>query len=216
MSAIDRKRHRDAAGARHLCWSCREETGAGPFCTHCVKIQPAKEMGNYFEVLGLTESYDINPSRLKKQFYELSRKFHPDFYSVKSGNEQVLARDNTAYINEALKVLSDPIRRAEYLLSLHTGNIVSHPSPPQELFEEILEAGEILDGGDLTDDKRRKLMQIESGFKARREELLESLKPLFASFLNGRPEVKKDIEARLNNIKYLRTILTRIEKTLES
>lgn len=201
-------------GARHLCWACREETGAGPFCTHCVKIQPITEMGDYYALFGLEPSYTVDPGYLKRKFYELSRQFHPDFYAAQTDKEQLLARDNTAYVNTALRVLSDPLRRAEYLLCLKTGQYSGNPAPPQELFEEILEAGELLERDDLSETDRAQLVAFGKSLRERHDDMIGSLKPLFEELLNKESFDKKAIESRLDNIKYIRTILARIDKQL--
>jgi len=200
--------------ARHLCWACREETGVGPFCTHCVKIQPIVDMGDYYTLFGLEPSYTVDPGYLKRKFYELSRQFHPDFYAAQTDQEQLLARDNTAYVNTALRVLSDPLRRAEYLLCLKTGQYSGNPAPPQELFEEILEAGERLENDNLSEKDRAQLVKFGGNFRQRQNDMIESLAPLFDELMTKDNFDKKKIEARLDNIKYIRTILARIDKRL--
>lgn len=197
--------------ARSLCWSCRQEIDAGPFCKHCVKIQPVEGLGNYFTMFGIEKTFDLNPADLKEKFFELSRKFHPDFYSTKSTQERTVARNNTAHLNTALKVLSDPIHRAEYLLSLVSGSFSSAPTPPQELFEDILEAGQYLDQPTLSENDREALTRAGDNFRTRQQELVDSLDKLFKGLLNGDTDLKGEIESRLNNIKYLRTILNRID-----
>jgi molecular chaperone HscB len=214
MSTTDGKAAGPIHDAQHLCWSCREETGYHPFCRHCIKIQPAEDLGDYFSLFHLDRTFVIDPEQLRRPFYELSRKFHPDFYSRRSADEQTLARNNTAYLNQALKVLSDPIRRAEYLLSLMAGSCSSNPTPPQELFEEILAVGEVLLNDFLSADDRRKLMGAAGAFRSRQTALIGSLAPLFNRLRDGDQSTKAEIESRLNNIKYLRTILARIEHAL--
>jgi molecular chaperone HscB len=204
----------EKSGARNLCWACREESGVGPFCTHCVKIQPIADMGDYYALFGLEPSYTVDPAYLKRKFYELSRQFHPDYYAAQTDKEQLLARDNTAYVNTALKVLTDPLRRAEYLLCLKTGHYSGNPAPPQELFEEILEAGELLENDNLTDAGRTQLVEFGNNFRERQHDMIESLGPLFDELLSTDNFDKKKIESRLDNIKYIRTILTRIDKRL--
>lgn len=199
---------------RSLCWSCREEPGEGPFCIHCVRIQPIAELGDYFALFGLERSYQLDPATLKKIFYDLSRKFHPDYYSSGLPEEQRLARDNTAYLNSALKTLSDPLKRAEYLLSLLSGSYSGSPSPPQELFEEILEVGELLLTDLLSQKQRDQLERAGRGFRLRQQELFDTLPPLFVELKNGSKTARTDIESRLNHIKYLRTILERIDRAL--
>jgi molecular chaperone HscB len=201
--------------ARNLCWSCREEIDAGPFCSHCVKIQPIESLGNYFTLFDLEESYDIPVEGLKQKFYELSRRFHPDFFSARSAEEQKLACDNTAYLNTALRVLSDPLKRAEYLLSLKTGCYSGHPAPPQELFEEILEAGEFLETEHPTEDQVEHLKTHRDNFMLYKKEMQESLRVLFENLNPKSIPDKKMIESRLDQIRYLRTILARIDQRLE-
>jgi molecular chaperone HscB len=59
---------------------------------------------------------DINT--LEKKFHELSRKYHPDYFSTGSYDEKQKALMMTALLNDAYRTLRDPIRRVEYLLSL--------------------------------------------------------------------------------------------------
>jgi len=206
--------HTGHDAGRALCWSCHKITEAGPFCTHCVKIQPAEELGDYFTLFGLPRKYKIRPGELKKIFFDLSRKFHPDYYSGRPEKEKNLARDNTAYLNTALNVLLDPIRRGEYLLSLETGNFSSRPAPPQDLFEEILEIGEILDRQDLSETDMEKLKRAADSFHTRFQAIIESMRDLFNRLLDGDKSVKGDIESSLNSLKYLRKISSRIASRL--
>lgn len=200
--------------AHSLCWACREEAGSGPFCKNCVKIQPVEEFGNYYTLFDLEPTFRVSAAELKRNFYKMSRKFHPDYYSSKSPEEQTFARNNTAYLNTALQVLSDPILRAEYLLSLVAGSFSSSPTPPRELFEEILEIGELLlDAKTLSPEDEKKLAEVETNFASRQRELIESLDELFLNLLDGDKSAKDEIVMRLNNIKYLRTVLKRIQNT---
>jgi molecular chaperone HscB len=200
--------------ARHLCWSCREETGQGPFCAHCVKIQPVERMGDYFALFGLSRRYALDGAALKEKFLELSRKFHPDFYAGKSEPERELARDNSAYLNAAFRTLTDPIKRAEYLLACQARGYRVNLVPPQELFEEILTAGELLESSALTDDEETTLRETGRTFAARQTERIESLGGLFDRLLHGDEAAKAEIEDALNEIKYLRTIGGRIAQRL--
>jgi molecular chaperone HscB len=206
--------HTDMSAAHSLCWSCRQEIDSGPFCKHCVKLQPVGLLGSYFDLFGIEKSFNINQEELKKLFFELSRKFHPDFYSDRSEEERIVARNNSAYLNAALKVLSDPLQRAEYLLSLTTGSFTSSPAPPQELFEKILQIGELLDNPSFSKDQRKTLARAGEDFRIRQLELTNALDDLFESLLKSEKEVKGEIVSKLDDIKYLRTIIARIDKIL--
>ncbi len=200
--------------SHHLCWSCKEEVGEGPFCPNCIKIQPVTALGNYFDLFEINRSYQVDETVIRKKFYELSRRFHPDFYLNKTEDELLLARNNSAYLNTAFAVLIDPIRRAEYLLSLAAGNYKGEPAPPQELFEEILEIGELLLEPDIDDVQKKQLGEARQTFADRSKLFQQELGALFERLLGGDESAKEQVESRLNNIKYIRTILGRIDKRI--
>lgn len=198
----------------HLCWSCKEEVGEGPFCGNCVKIQPLEEISDYFALFDIKPRFDIDIADLQKPFIELSKKMHPDFYGRMSDSEKIIARDNTAYLNSAYNVLKDPIKRADYLLSLLAENTKSNPTPPQDLFDEILEAGELLMNDELSAEEFEQLQNTRNEFKNRQQEIIASLAGQFDKLAEQGNGAKTEIENRLNNIKYLRTIIKRIDQRL--
>lgn len=218
MSSDTDSLEKSSTEGHHLCWSCREEVGEGPFCHSCVKIQKLGQGRdeNYFSIFGLDLSYEIDLKRLREKLHELSKKLHPDFYSTASEIEKTYARDNSALINKGFATLSDPIKRADYLLGLTQGNIASNPKPPQELFEKILEAGELLmDQIDPESPELKTLVTIDQKFGAYNDSLLASLSELFENFLESDEEKRTAIVTCLDNIKYLRTITKRIRAKLD-
>ncbi|MCC4799901.1 co-chaperone HscB [Enterovibrio norvegicus] len=74
---------------------------------------------NHFELFGLSSQFDLDGSSLSSQFRELQRRFHPDKFATASEQERLLAVQKAAQINDAYQTLSDPVRRAEYLLALN-------------------------------------------------------------------------------------------------
>lgn len=73
---------------------------------------------NYFEVFSLPTKLVIDVAALEKQFYKLSREYHPDRFAAKSADEQSRATEMSSLVNDAYRALKDPIRRTEYLLEL--------------------------------------------------------------------------------------------------
>lgn len=133
--------------ARSMCWHCQSEVTGEYFCDRCVKVQPLSKESDYFTCFGLPRLLTVDPNALETKFYELSRTFHPDFFQRKTDAEQAISLGNSALLNTAYRTLKDPVRRAEYLVQLEAGSAKDiRTSPPADLFEEILELQEDLDG----------------------------------------------------------------------
>jgi molecular chaperone HscB len=98
---------------------------------------------NYFEVFGLSQKLGIDIKALERTFHELSRKYHPDYFTTASPEEKGRALRMTALLNDAYRTLRDPTRRVEYLLSLH--QLKSDGSKvPQSLLMEVFDINEQL------------------------------------------------------------------------
>lgn len=73
---------------------------------------------NYFELYNLPISFTPSPAVVKERFYELSRKYHPDFYSQGSDEEQAEALEKSSLVNMAYKVFANPDETIKYVLKL--------------------------------------------------------------------------------------------------
>jgi molecular chaperone HscB len=99
---------------------------------------------DYFEVFGLPGILGIDLGALEKTFHELSRKYHPDYFSTASPAEKTKAVRMTALLNDAYRTLRHPVRRVEYLLSIH-GLKSDGSKVPQSLLMEVFEINEQLE-----------------------------------------------------------------------
>src|SRR5437762_9956225 len=102
--------------AAHSCWSCGDMRAA-QFCKACGKVQPPEPV-DYFSFFGLPRKLNIDTSVLEREFYALSRKLHPDIYAGSKSQEQEWSLEQSSRLNDAYRILKDPIRRTEYLLKL--------------------------------------------------------------------------------------------------
>lgn len=73
---------------------------------------------NYFQLFDLPIQFPLDEPALTARYRKLQLQFHPDRFASKSAQEQRLSAQLAAFINQAYDVLSSPITRAEYLLSL--------------------------------------------------------------------------------------------------
>jgi len=136
-----------------VCWSCGE-MGVAHFCRACGKLQPPVPV-DYFRFFGLPKKLNVDVARLEQDFYELSRKLHPDLYADANKREQEWSLEHSSLLNDAYRTLKDPIKRTQYLLRLEgleleeqsktatekaraAGEIKQQAIPPA-LLEEIFE-----------------------------------------------------------------------------
>ncbi|MGB2604507.1 MAG: Fe-S protein assembly co-chaperone HscB [Candidatus Sulfotelmatobacter sp.] len=124
------------------------------FCEACGKVQPPAPV-DYFTFFGLPRKLNLDVVALDKDFYDLSRKLHPD-HSVRAGSqEQEWSLQQSSLLNDAHRTLKDPIKRTQYLLKLEgveleeqsksateqarsSGEVKKQIVPP-DLLEEVFE-----------------------------------------------------------------------------
>lgn len=90
---------------------------------------------------------NINSRELARQRRTLLQAFHPDKFVLASAEEKHISKLATSFINDACKVLADPISRAEYILTLNGSECSSESVPISDTFflNEILEVNEQID-----------------------------------------------------------------------
>jgi molecular chaperone HscB len=96
---------------------------------------------DYFDVFGLPRTLAIDPVMLETTFHNLSRKYHPDYFTTAPQADRLQAVRMTALINDAYRTLRNPIRRVEYLLALE-GFKPDGSKVPQALLMEVFEINE--------------------------------------------------------------------------
>src|ERR1700760_2548299 len=96
---------------------------------------------NYFEFYDIPESFAVDVPALKKKFYELSKRYHPDFYANEDEAKQQEILELSTLNNKAYQTLSDPAKRLEYILKLH--DLVSEGAKPQLPADFLMEMMDI-------------------------------------------------------------------------
>lgn len=71
---------------------------------------------NYFELYQIPISFQPDLSLVKKRFYQLSREYHPDFYSHASASEKERVLSVSAQVNKAYQVLLNHDALIRYIL----------------------------------------------------------------------------------------------------
>jgi molecular chaperone HscB len=113
--------------------------------------------------------FAINLRALRNEFLRLQAKAHPDMHS---GDAKNRAEGLSMLINEAYKTLQDPLRRAQYLLSLRGIDVAEDETAKvedPELLMEVLEMREAIEAveeeGELVPLKEDNDVKIEDSTK---------------------------------------------------
>lgn len=146
---------------------------------------------NPFAILGVAARYDLDLGAVEKTHRELSRALHPDKYVAASASERREALSRAVEVNEAWRIVRDPIGRAEALLELRGAPLRegAEPKAEPEFLMEMLELREALadarHGKDLL--AVRKLAQgVEERSKAAEAELVLGFASDDVSALGGK------------------------------
>ncbi len=73
---------------------------------------------NYFTLFDLPVDYSVDIDLLVARWQALQQQFHPDRYVLRPESERLVALQQAATINDAYQTLKNPLKRAQYLLSL--------------------------------------------------------------------------------------------------
>lgn len=201
------------------CWNCGAQIASLDLCSQCAALQRFPEAIDYFTLFGIGPRLNVDLARLETTFYELSRKFHPDFYQQKkSSEERAISLENSALVNKAYRTLRDPIQRMAYVIRrVDEGSAVSAEAPA-DLFDEILELQELLEGVKETSGDpgrraqlRNALMNEQARFGQIQEEGERTLERLATEWdrLQEASEAKEITEEQRRLLSEMRRILSR-------
>jgi molecular chaperone HscB len=133
--------------------SCRHCGAGAPvdvhFCPQCERILTLARHGDYFSFFGLPRKLSIDLKDLEQRFRSLSRQFHPDYFYTASAPERLASLERASYLNDAYRVLKQPLDRAEYLLKVEglpgVGRHQDATEMPAGVLEEVFALNEELD-----------------------------------------------------------------------
>ena len=187
---------------------------------------------NYFELLQVPRKLWIETPALEKKFLELSWKLHPDKFVNASAEEQELALKGSSELNDAYRVLRDPVARVEYLLEIEGMRKEGEhkQQAPPELLEEVFALNESLDelreakasGSDLASLKSR-LELAERNFQKKLSEVDVRLHEVAGQWdaavdAEASDSDRQGIMVRLNELlnrrSYIRNLVTNVAKEL--
>ncbi len=156
-----------------------------------------------FETLGLQPRFDLARETLEQRHRSLSAALHPDRYVGRPASERRLALDRAIAVNTAMRLLRDPVTRAESLMR-RGGVAIGETREPQaspallmEMMEVREELAEIHQAKDLD-----QLAAMTERMQSRKGDVLDKLRQGFAH-ANGDVDELNKLLGLLGELRYL-------------
>jgi molecular chaperone HscB len=221
-----------ALNAPLVCWSCHERTLGTHFCSSCGKVLQPSAGTDYFQMFGIPRKLGFETDALEQKFLQLSWKLHPDNFVNAPAAEREVSLQRSSELNDAYRVLRDPLSRFEYLLAIEGQRKEGEKKQqaPPELLEEVFELNESLDqlresresGGDLADLKTT-LQSAERNFQEKLEAVDEQLQSAARDWdaaldSNADSATRNKVCARINELlnrrSYIRNLVANVAKEI--
>lgn len=125
---------------------------------------------NYFDLFELPVSLKIDQGSLAQKYFELQKKFHPDFFTQATEHEQEEALEMSSQLNKALKVFKNKEETIKYVLQLKglLEEEEKYQLPPGFLME-MMELNE-----DLSEDSATQVNAIEQDLYTTVQPIIEN------------------------------------------
>jgi len=196
---------------RHgACRDCGEPLRNAVVCELCGALNRNPVPSDPFTLLGLAEEFEMNPAALRSTYRAVARRVHPDRFTGADDETRALAARLSAETNHAYQVLSDPVRRADFLL-VRAGGPTSTTlrEVPAGLLAETMTLREEIetakDAGDAAALERNRV-----AISARRRDALEQIAAAAARLPACDDAQMATLRRQLNAMKYYDNLLAEL------
>jgi molecular chaperone HscB len=172
---------------------------------------------NYFEFYEIPVGFSPDRQQVKSKFYQLSKKYHPDFYINESEEKQNEVLELSTLNNKAFQTLSNPQKLLHYVLSLK-GELAEGESYslPQSFLMEMMEVNEAIMELEFEPDAH-KISTIKNDITEIENTLSEQLKKQTEAFdMSGNADELKIIKDIYYRNKYLQRIKENISRLIQN
>lgn len=136
---------------------------------------------NYFELFEIPVQLRIDSTTLRSKFMELSRRYHPDFYTNDTPDAQEEALEKIALVNKAWKIFQQPEETLAYVL--HIKGILAENEKHQLDADFLMEMMEINEA--LTEQDADKLPSLKKRLLNLQEQIYAPVRGIIENFRDG-------------------------------
>ncbi|HEV8082720.1 MAG TPA: Fe-S protein assembly co-chaperone HscB [Chitinophagaceae bacterium] len=131
---------------------------------------------NYFELFEIPVSPIVDQNKLSSQYFALQKKYHPDFFTNATEEEQNEVLEKSSIINKGFKTLKDPDNTIKYVLEIKglLQEEEKYELPPDFLME-MMELNEGLMDEDIlnVEETETKIFQLQKSLYAEVQNIIE-------------------------------------------
>jgi len=170
-------------------------------------------MNNPFALFDLPVAFQVDSVLLNERYLALQKSLHPDNFSAASAQEQRLAMQKSAEINDALRILKDPIARADSIIALNTGE---QENPEEKSNKDIGFLMQQMEWRETLENiENRKDTDELSAFTKEIDQIRHAiLSELSTALTEQQWDIARAITDKLRFIKKLQAEIERVEETL--
>lgn len=168
---------------------------------------------NYFELYNIPVCFTPDLQQVKQKFYELSRKYHPDFFTQENEFEQSEALEISSQVNKAYKTFQNKDQIIKYVLQLKglLEEEEKYQLPPDFLME-MMELNEQLTDAKMEEDAAA-ISSLKKTLNYQEKEIYEPVKAIAEGYEEGKTTTEDLLKVKEYYFKkkYLNRILAAIQ-----
>lgn len=165
---------------------------------------------NYFELFETPVQLRVDSHALRSKFMELSRRYHPDFFTNEAPEKQEEALDKIALVNKAWKIFQQPEETIAYVLQLK--GLLAENEKYQLDADFLMEMMEINEA--ITEQDTRQLPSLKARLQALEEQIYAPVSDIIEHYQEG--ESSEDKLLSVKEYYFQKKYLERIRESLRS
>ena len=170
-------------------------------------------MNNPFALFDLPVAFQVDSALLNERYLALQKSLHPDNFSAASAQEQRLAIQKSAEINDALRILKDPITRADSIIAINTGETENPEEKSNNDIDFLMQQMEWRET--LENIENRKDTDELTAFTKEIDQIRHAILSELSTALDTQQcDIARAITDKLRFIKKLQAEIERVEETL--
>ena len=170
-------------------------------------------MNNPFALFDLPVAFQVDSALLNERYLALQKSLHPDNFSAASAQEQRLAMQKSAEINDALRILKDPITRADSIIAINTGETENPEEKSNNDIDFLMQQMEWRET--LENIENRKDTDELTAFTQEINQIRHAILSELSTALDAQHwDIARAITDKLRFIKKLQAEIERVEETL--